>query len=500
MKFLKYSLVVLVVVFFSSCDLLDEQEPQNTLDFPGQLETAEQINSTLIGAYNDIQNGNFTGSQTLVFNEIMADNTRWTGSFPTYQQIASKQMDASNGSVEGVWNNGYDAINTTNIILSSLDNVEDPDFNPGPVEGEARFLRAFAHFELVKLFAETPFNPNTANDQLGVPIKTTPITSPDEFEEPSRNTVAEVYNAVINDLTTAIDLLPTSAAPDGRINQFAAKALLSRVYMHQSNWEDAAAEAGDVVASAQFQLNGDVLTFWRNEFSPEGIWEIAHTLTDNPGVNTALPAFYAEGARDDIQLSASYIAAAENIITDAQEAELTANNQTAEDTRLTDLIGASSLAEADNETNSTKYESDANVDDNAPILRLPEVMFNYMEAQARIQANMGGDINSVPEDVFTMLNQIRTRAIIVRDANGNPADQSAIEYEPGDFTNIQELIDTILLERRIELAFEGQRLGDLQRLQQDVTGLPFDAPTLAFPIPQDEMDANENITQNPAYQ
>lgn len=496
MKFLKYSLTVLVVVFFSSCDLLEEQEPQQSIAFPGQLETVSQVNNTLIGAYNDIQDGSFTGSQTLVFNEILADNTRWTGSFPTYVQIASKSMDSSNGSVEGVWNDGYAALNTVNIILASLDNIDDPTLEADRVQGEALFLRAVAHFELVKLFAESPYVAGTTNDQMGVPIKLTPVVGSDQFEEPSRNTVEDVYSRVVTDLQDAISLLPTSS-PNGRANSWVAQAYLARVYMQQGNYTGARDLAQDIINNGPYSLNGDVLTFFRNEFSQESIWEIAHTLNDNPGVNQALPAFYAEGARDDIQLSDDYISAAGGIITADQESELAANNESAEDTRFTDLISVDGLANANNETNSTKYESAANTEDNAPMLRLPEVMFNYMEAETRLAAN----ILAVPDAVFDQLNAIRTRAIIVRDDGGNEvSDESAIEYDRTDFADTQELLDAILLERRIELAFEGQRLGDLQRLQQDVTGLPFDDPSIAFPIPQDEIDANENITQNPAYQ
>ncbi|MGK7369193.1 MAG: RagB/SusD family nutrient uptake outer membrane protein [Candidatus Halalkalibacterium sp. M3_1C_030] len=496
MKYLKYILTIFVAVSFSACDLLEEQSPQQSIAFPGQLETASQVNNTLIGAYNDVQDGAFTGSQTLVFNEILADNTRWTGSFPTYVQISDKSMDPTNGSVEGVWNNGYDALNTINIILASLENIDDPTLESDRIEGEAKFLRAFAHFELVKLFAASPYVAGATNDQLGVPIKTSPVTGSDQFEQPSRNTVEEVYSAVITDLQDAINLMPASS-PNGQANSWVAKALLSRVYMTQGEYASARDLAQDVVNNGPYNLNGDVLTFFRNEFSQEGIWEIAHTLNDNPGVNQALPAFYAEGARDDIQLSADFVSAADGIITSDQESELAANNQTAEDTRFTDLISVDGLANANNETNSTKYEKAANTDDNAPILRLPEMMFNYMEAQTRLAAS----IATVPQDVFDQLNAIRTRAIIVRDSNGNAvSDESAVEYDRTDFTNKQELLDAILLERRIELAFEGQRLTDLQRLQQDITGLPYDDPSIAFPIPQDEMDANQNITQNPAYQ
>ena len=103
--------------------------------------------------------------------------------------------------------------------------------------------------------------------------------------------------------------------------------------------------------------------------------------------------------------------------------------------------------------------------------------------------------------MFDLVNQIRRRAIIVRDASGEQAaSEAAIEYNRADFTSKQALLDAILLERRVELTFEGERLFDLQRLQKDIQGLPFDANVITFPIPQEEIDANPNITQNPAYQ
>lgn len=495
MKFLKHSLVVLVVLSLSSCDLLEDREPQESITFPGQLQTPVQVENAIIGAYNDIQDGSFTGSQTLVFGEIIADNTVWTGSFTTYQQIAQKAMNATNGSIEGLWNDGYVAINSANIILASLENIDDPDFDATSAEGEAKFIRALSHFSLLQFFAESPYVVGQTNDQPGVPVILEPTTTPADFKFPSRSSVADVYAAVISDLQDAINLLPASNT-DGRATSWAAKALLSRVYMQQSEFESARDMAGDVVNNGPFRLNNDVLTFFRTEFSPESIFEIAHTVDDNPGVNQALAAFYNVGARDDIQLSESFITAAGNIVTDDQQTELNTKGQTAEDTRITDLTTAPSLAEATTSSNSAKYEKETNTDDNAPILRLPEVTFNYIEAQTRLATS----IATVPQEVFDLLNEVRNRAFIVRNADGDIiSDESSIEFDRTDFTDKQQLIDAILLERRIELAFEGQRLGDLQRLQQDITGLPFDSDAIAFPIPQDEIDANPNITQNPAY-
>ncbi len=74
-----------------------------------------------------------------------------------------------------------------------------------------------------------------------------------------------------------------------------------------------------------------------------------------------------------------------------------------------------------------------------------------------------------------------------------------LTFRTNALTNKQELIDAILLERRIELAFEGQRYHDLVRRNMDVSGDPAGANNTIFPVPQREIDANSNISQNPGY-
>lgn len=126
-----------------------------------------------------------------------------------------------------------------------------------------------------------------------------------------------------------------------------------------------------------------------------------------------------------------------------------------------------------------------------PILRMSEMMLTRAEALA--------ELNGVNEESLNLLNEIRPRAITVTDDNGAPGDQSLIEYGEGDFANAEELIDAILLERRVELSYEGHRMTDLQRRQMDVAGTAWEAPELVFPIPQSQMDANDDLTQNPGY-
>lgn len=104
------------------------------------------------------------------------------------------------------------------------------------------------------------------------------------------------------------------------------------------------------------------------------------------------------------------------------------------------------------------------------------------------------------------MNQVHLRPIRVYNANGGSEDPSTyFAYEGTDFTSNAELLDAIRLERRAELAFEGKRKHDLQRLGQNVVSGTSGASTapdgnaLIWPIPEGECDANSEISQNQGY-
>src|SRR5699024_643069 len=128
---------------------------------------------------------------------------------------------------------------------------------------------------------------------------------------------------------------------------------------------------------------------------------------------------------------------------------------------------------------------------NVPVLRLSEMILTRAEGLA--------ETNGVNQESIDLLNEIRTRAINVETEDGGAGNQSLIEYTLADFQSKEELIDAILLERRVELAFEGHRKTDLQRRKMDVKEAAWDADKLVFPIPTSQMNSNKNICQNPGY-
>lgn len=122
-----------------------------------------------------------------------------------------------------------------------------------------------------------------------------------------------------------------------------------------------------------------------------------------------------------------------------------------------------------------------------------------MLTRAEALAEDAATLVDVPQEAYELLNEVRNRAITVTNDNGTAGNQALIEYTPDDFTYKQEPFDAILLERRVELSFEGHRMTDLQRRQMDVIGIQGDADILVFPIPLSQMDSNNNIEQNDGY-
>jgi|AntRauTorcE11898_2_1112593.scaffolds.fasta_scaffold02519_2 hypothetical protein len=499
MKYLKYMLSLLLVVTISSCDEFLTESPQQSLPLEGGISTVEDIENLLNGAYNDVQDGDIIGSQSLVFSEITTDNTVWTGSFPTYVNISELDMDPTNGSIAGQWNDYFDATNSLNIILANIGDIDDPnltDQRADAIRGQALFLRGLLYFSGVRYFG-LPWSTGNNSSNLGLPIRTEPVASSDDFQNPSRATVAETYAQAVGDLQEAANLLPPGGLGEGRANSLAATALLSRIRLGQAQYPAAADLAGQVISSGNFSLDESVLPLWRTEQTGEQIFSIIHTPQDNPGINNSLPAFYAIQGRDDIQISQSFLDAADEIVNDRQQATLDAAGQTVVDTRISLLVSVGDdgvpTASIDN---SLKYDDGISTADNAVVIRYPEMLLTRAEGLARTSTTVA----DVPQEVFNLVNQVRRRALVVNNAAGEDASsEAAIDYTRADFASLQELIDAIVLERRIELAFEGQRLWDLLRLRMSVKGMPFDSDRITFPIPQTEIDANPNIEQNNAY-
>ncbi|MEM7549122.1 MAG: RagB/SusD family nutrient uptake outer membrane protein [Bacteroidota bacterium] len=483
----KIILITSIVFIFGSCDDFLELEPQQSLPSSTAFSTAADLQTAIIGAYDAAQASDFAGTNITMAPEVIADNGDWRGSFTSYRDIQAANIVPDNVDVEGVWQNGYAVINITNQILVSLDVIEDPELTndlEAQLRGEALFLRGMAYFEMVRFYAR-PFSANSGSD-LGLVLSTEPINSPDQLIDLTRSSVQATYDRAIADLTDASTTLPLDFIVDGRANRFAALAYLAEIAFQQRLYGEAANFADQVISSDVFSLVAEPNIPFINEFSDESIFEISHTIQDNPGVNGSLATFHhVNGRGGDLVISNDLIENGfDQIVTDDQQAAIDAANLTVEDLRVTQLTS--------NEVfNIEKYEDFTNNADNAIIWRLAELMLMRAESLVRL--------NGVNMESISLLNEIRLRSLRITDASDNSVSgDGLITFSTTDFGSSEELIEAIILERRVEMAFEGQRYHDLVRLERSIRGTNPGADNLVWPIPLDEVNSS-GIEQNPGY-
>ena len=139
----------------------------------------------------------------------------------------------------GDWNIPYEQVLYANVVLDGLKNVAVTAVNGqqwNSMKGSALFIRAYAFYNLAQVFA-LPYNPATANEHLGIPLKLTPNVD----ESIKRSTLEQTYKQILNDLLTAKDLLPEAVSYNNRNrpNKPAALAQLARVYLSMRQYDKA---------------------------------------------------------------------------------------------------------------------------------------------------------------------------------------------------------------------------------------------------------------------
>lgn len=444
----RYVSWVAAAALLAACNSPLDVDPTASIDSETALSTPRGIELALNGGYNSLQSGNLYGQEEMVFPDLYADNLDFTGTFQTHREFGLRNVTTTNGAVLNHWAQLYDGVNTANNILEAVEAVtaltaEEHD----QFRGEALFLRALNYSILVKYFGD-------------VPLILTPSRGVGEEALVARDPAAEVNAQIVTDLTEAATLL----APDrnnGRATQGAAQALLARVYLETGNNAGARDMATAVINSPEYALNADFADNWSAKNSPESILELQYSITD---ANSQSFWFYPQalGGRWGYSPSLNLFNAFE-----AGDARRDASIQVA---------GAGACPAAPCRYGD-KYFRVATSDDNVVILRLAEMYLIRAEANARL-----GAADQVVRDDLDIL---RNRAGLL-DLPVTVAGQAA-------------LLAAVLQERRVELAFEGHRFFDLRRhgVAETVLGIP--ASRLLLPIPQGELDVNENLTQNPGY-
>jgi len=438
--------LLFILLLISGCDDNLNIDPTNALTPETLLENSQNLDRLLLAAYAFAGIPHVGRIQTV--SELLANegNLAYRGFLADFFQFDRKEVIPTNGFVRILWEYSYRSINLCNIVLENLELIEDP-VQKAQLEGEAKFIRGLLYFEMARYFA-LPYEAGNNNSQLALPIVFEAVIDVSQISYPGRNSLEEVYAQIISDLQDAFDILP----PDNgfRADRYAARAILARVYLQQENYVAARDAAHDVLQNSGHVLAPDVASAFNNE--ADGIEDIfAWQITSQDGDNRfntywATIQFGGNSQTSDVTIEPPFFDLFNGI--DDRSGFFYLGNGT---------------------TVSSKWQSQfANV----PFIRIAEMHLIRAESNFREESSLGLS----PEDE---INALRARS------NAAPI--------------LGVSLQDILEERQRELAFEGHRFHDAKRLQETIDGFSYNANNLVLPIPQDDIDTNPNLLQNPGY-
>ncbi|MTI87799.1 MAG: RagB/SusD family nutrient uptake outer membrane protein [Balneolaceae bacterium] len=485
-----------VLLLFTGCDLTTN--PYNGKSNEQALETEQSLEAATRGNYQIMVGGGgyyYYAKHLFYINEFPGDNVSLSGTttdplFYAYNYDHIKNM----GNTQNLWRWGYEIVAGANKVIEAIGDGSSTELDQ--IKGENLFLRALVHFQLVNVFGQ-PYALNPG--ELGVPIVN--FTGLDQ--RPARATVSEVYDFIVSDLKEAASLMnvPKNSSYASKEGAYA---LLSRVYLNMEENQLAIEYANKVINSGRYNLV-DTETFKKyftllNENNPETIFAIKHTEEDDHGYGN-IGSMYLKGdggvGWGEMYASESYRNLLNQYENDARHAFIEPQYvRDANGDIVTDDNGNPMLHKRNGYpkyyVNKFSYQQGVVSLSSPVVLRLAEMYLIRAEANAKL----GNDAQAIQD-----VNLIRQRAGL----SGGEL------YTTGDLKGHNSVLDVVLEERRLELAFEGHRKYDLLRNNRPIVrnypGTHLDPgettqviqpsnPRVVFFIPQSEMQLNENLVQN----
>lgn len=454
MRTLRKGCLVLLAAagLLSGCRKFLDRPPYNNVSVDDIFKDYEGARTTVVGLYNQLRSTNYYLVNFYLYPEAAGGNikyTRTTGlvQFNSYAFLRDEQ---TNNDLKGFYEQAYAVVYGANNILQNIDRAADASaLQKARMRAEAYCIRALAHFDLVRTFAQPyGFSPDAGHP--GVVLRTqnsSVLTLAGE-----RATVKQVYDRVVADLDSAIYLYNNSVSiyPTGDARTFlsadAAKALKSRVSLYRDDYATAISAATELIASNKYPLvaNNQYVKSWSGRtISSESIFELTIPVS---GTSGGLGAYF-------------------NPVPNSTTFQLGTSNDLLSLYAAGDVRGPGSLfstvtVNGTQYSITRKYQGTADSINNIKIFRSSELYLNRAEAYARS--------NNLPA-ALADLNTIRKRALPAA-ANFTSTSQQAV-------------VDEILQERRRELAFEGHLFFDIARAKKDLVRVDNTAQVKSFTWP-----------------
>ena len=483
-----YTYLLVATVFVSSCAKLEQT--------PDGINTAENIfleQKDAEAAVNALYTSLTSHDLYNQFSETMqsqgTDDCEWgkgrnTGNAGKLA-IDKFTFNPATDVIYRHWQIQYRVINRANVVIANVPPMAINQTKKNQYVGEAYFLRGLMYFNLVRLFGEVPLTnkPTLTLDNLDV----------------AKSSIDQIYQQIINDLKEASTNLPTvyTGSDLGRATKGAAMTLLAKVYLTKKMYVEAAAEAKKVMDLNIYNLwpsYAEVFTI-ANKNRRESIFEVQYT-------NTALSGSgYGSSYAGFFRPSALVVKPPTGVLAGNGDNPVTLNHYQAypagdlrRNVNVIYIPTAPASVQFPYYVNKYQDPAALTLEDGANdyfIARYADVLLMY--AEALHETSIGSN------DAYEAFNKVRRRAY------GLPIN-TASSHDLTRGLSLEQFRDSILLERRLEFAFEGQRRFDLLRMGKLKEAINAQDPTiliedrhLLLPLPQDELIVNKALVQNPGY-
>lgn len=260
-------LASLLIATFAGCEKYLDVQPKYIQDAENYFNSKSDYELALIGAYDLLQSSfivNWIG-------EIASDNSIAGGESVNdtegLHQIDNMTHNAVNNELRNVFRWNYAGIARVNYIMEYKDKIEFD--GKEKIIGQARFLRAYYYFELVKFFGDVPL---IIDKRLGT----------EEVTKTSRTPKAQVYSQIEADLSYAVENLDWSDPVKGRADKGAALALLGKVYLYQNKFSQASTALDRVITEGGYSLVADYATLWTaaGENNSETVFDVEYSALE----------------------------------------------------------------------------------------------------------------------------------------------------------------------------------------------------------------------------
>lgn len=456
-------LAPVLLVAAVACSSPLDVTPYGSIPESTAITDAVSAQAALTGAYHGLQSLSSYGEELVEMGDLSADNAEMSGTYTSYREADDNDLQTNNSTVLDLWTAAYDEINRANELIAKVPAITTlDDTEKHEILGEAHFLRALSYHNLVKYFG-------------AVPLRLTPATSLSDVSSVTRAPVADVYAQILADLDSAQAGI-TNTSETTRASMGAVQALRARVLLYMGNWAgaQAAAQAVEDMGYTLATNYSDLFSATGNA-TPEDIFRIVFTPQQESFLSYD---YYTRGLGGVYELAPT---------TDLMHDYDPAFNpdSSIDQYNPTDLRGQWNISIDGSRVFGSKYRSITGTE-YQHVIRFAEVILIKAEALAR-QGQLAPAVDEY--------NRVRVRAGLPPDTLGT----TVIDSSGAVLATQAQVIARILNERRLELAFEGDRWPDLIRTGLATSVLGITADQELYPIPQREIDVTPGLTQNPGY-